>query len=564
MSLSQRQQSRQEKAARTLISKFLLIVSSIVGVLLLADLVGFAGSAGATTWPTPYFPTAPTSISAANSGDYLQLYGISCWSYGNCIAVGESAPVDPLSSNSSPVYVAETNGQWDTHPTPISVPDPSNVPMSNFDSVSCWSAGNCVAVGSYVDSSSHPQLIYDFSVNGRWAATATVASPPTGWTNSYPTGVSCDPTGHCTTVGYGVPTGASHDQSFYAQSSGTTFDAAVELPSLGTSNNLVDAVSCLSAITCVAAGSSDSTSTATTYSETNGVWSVTPVNFGVSGSTYQRLLGISCLSSTDCVAVGGYVLNSYGYDVYATLSGTTWTTTTLPAPWTGGALNAVSCTSPGNCMAVGYYYDPNSYNANIVVQESNGVWTTPVTLPVAPSHANGDYFNGVSCSTAGSCAMAGYATDLSNVGLLASSLGQLTLTTSTIPSGTVGVAYNAALSAQGGTGSYSFAVTSGSLPPGISLDPSTGLLSGVPTTAGSATFTISVTDTSTPNQSASMAFTLSLATGAAKQTLAATGTEVIVPMELSALLIGSGFAFVGSTIVVHRRRRRPAKQASSR
>ena len=53
-----------------------------------------------------------------------------------------------------------------------------------------------------------------------------------------------------------------------------------------------------------------------------------------------------------------------------------------------------------------------------------------------------------------------------------------------LPSGTIGVAYNQTITASGGTSPYTFAVTSGSLPSGLSLDTS-GILSGTPDTAGS-------------------------------------------------------------------------------
>jgi hypothetical protein len=57
----------------------------------------------------------------------------------------------------------------------------------------------------------------------------------------------------------------------------------------------------------------------------------------------------------------------------------------------------------------------------------------------------------------------------------------LTLQPNTIPSGTNGVAYNQLITAVGGNGPYTFAVTAGSLPPGIVLD-SDGTLHGTPTT----------------------------------------------------------------------------------
>ena len=62
------------------------------------------------------------------------------------------------------------------------------------------------------------------------------------------------------------------------------------------------------------------------------------------------------------------------------------------------------------------------------------------------------------------------------------------------PSGQAAVAYSDTLSVTGGTGPYTWAVSSGSLPSGLTLTPSTGVLSGTPTAAGLYTFTVKVTD----------------------------------------------------------------------
>jgi len=64
------------------------------------------------------------------------------------------------------------------------------------------------------------------------------------------------------------------------------------------------------------------------------------------------------------------------------------------------------------------------------------------------------------------------------------------------PSGTaeVGVAYSSALVASGGVSPYSFSITQGSLPPGLTLNSSTGAITGTPTTAGTYNFTAQVTD----------------------------------------------------------------------
>jgi hypothetical protein len=57
----------------------------------------------------------------------------------------------------------------------------------------------------------------------------------------------------------------------------------------------------------------------------------------------------------------------------------------------------------------------------------------------------------------------------------------------------VGVVYSQQLAATGGTGPYTFAVSSGTLPAGLTLS-SSGLLSGTPTTAGSPSLNITATD----------------------------------------------------------------------
>jgi hypothetical protein len=60
--------------------------------------------------------------------------------------------------------------------------------------------------------------------------------------------------------------------------------------------------------------------------------------------------------------------------------------------------------------------------------------------------------------------------------------------------GTVGTAYSSMYSVTGGTGPYTFTITYGSLPPGLSLDKYIGKITGTPTTPGAYTFTAKVTD----------------------------------------------------------------------
>ncbi|MBU8898290.1 putative Ig domain-containing protein [Corallococcus sp. M34] len=60
--------------------------------------------------------------------------------------------------------------------------------------------------------------------------------------------------------------------------------------------------------------------------------------------------------------------------------------------------------------------------------------------------------------------------------------------------GYTGEAYSAGVSATGGQAPYTWAVVAGALPSGVTLDASTGALSGTPSATGTATFTVSVTD----------------------------------------------------------------------
>ncbi|HVI09033.1 MAG TPA: Ig domain-containing protein [Candidatus Binatia bacterium] len=61
---------------------------------------------------------------------------------------------------------------------------------------------------------------------------------------------------------------------------------------------------------------------------------------------------------------------------------------------------------------------------------------------------------------------------------------------------TVGVPYNAVTSVSGGSGSYSFSISSGGLPPGLVLNSQTGSITGTPTTPGTYNFVTSVSSTS--------------------------------------------------------------------
>jgi hypothetical protein len=72
----------------------------------------------------------------------------------------------------------------------------------------------------------------------------------------------------------------------------------------------------------------------------------------------------------------------------------------------------------------------------------------------------------------------------------------ITLSPSTLPPGVTGSPYSQSITATGGTAPYTFAITSGALPLGLSLNATTGLISGVPLQPGLFNFTIRATDAS--------------------------------------------------------------------
>ena len=103
---------------------------------------------------------------------------------------------------------------------------------------------------------------------------------------------------------------------------------------------------------------------------------------------------------------------------------------------------------------------------------------------------------------------------------IASGGSKLTITTTSLPGGTVGAGYSQTLTAAGGTPPYSWAVTDGSLPPGLSLSASGGALTGTPSSAGTFNVTIQVKDAN--SATATQAFTVTIASGGSKLTITTT------------------------------------------
>ncbi|MFW3176630.1 autotransporter domain-containing protein [Xanthomonas phaseoli] len=85
----------------------------------------------------------------------------------------------------------------------------------------------------------------------------------------------------------------------------------------------------------------------------------------------------------------------------------------------------------------------------------------------------------------------------------------VTISPTSLPAATAGTAYSQTLTASGGTPGYSFVISAGTLPAGMTLN-AAGVLSGTPTASGSFNFTVTATDSGVPT-SGSRAYTLTVA-----------------------------------------------------
>ncbi|MEY4173196.1 MAG: hypothetical protein RI900_361 [Actinomycetota bacterium] len=96
----------------------------------------------------------------------------------------------------------------------------------------------------------------------------------------------------------------------------------------------------------------------------------------------------------------------------------------------------------------------------------------------------------------------------------------LAISTASLPGGSVGTAYSATLAATGGAAPYTWSLSAGALPAGLSLNATTGAITGTPTAGGTASFTVRVTDSAarTVTRALSIAVTVPAPPGAFNKT----------------------------------------------
>jgi hypothetical protein len=262
--------------------------------------------------------------------------------------------------------------------------------MSDFEGVSCPTAGHCIAVGELtLDDNSDYTLLAEAWNGSRWSQLQPAV--PTGYAFVYLKSVSCASMTTCEAVGY--TTASDTSRSFAESWNGSSW----KLQATPGADDLW-AVSCPAANNCVAVGG-----------DSSEIWN---------GSTWRPMAmptprgqdvldGVSCSSVKFCVAVGSDGTgNASGFAYADVWHGSTWTLQAVPAP-TGSQysnLDAISCTSPTACMAVGTYtnsaFDEVGYS-----EQWNG--TDYSTQTISLRGGAQDSLNSVSCRSATACVAVG-------------------------------------------------------------------------------------------------------------------------------------------------------------
>jgi hypothetical protein len=381
--------------------------------------------------PSPAGLSLPNGQSQAIQ-DIEGVLSISCRSAGDCTAGGAFRD---RGGHEQAFVVSETKGAWGKA---IEVPGSARLNAGGaafVGSVSCASPGNCAAGGSYTDGSRNVQAFVVSETKGTWGKAIEV--PSSGRLNvagsASVESVSCPSPGNCEAGGfYALPLSpvAGSDQPFVVSERNGTWGKAVKvlgLPPVFEAD--VASVSCPAAGNCGAGGGfedASETSRPFVVSQVHGRWQkatelrgTVPLNGGVIAGVLQ----VSCPSAGNCSAAGTYTDHAgNGQAFVATEVSGRWQRA-IEVPGTAalnvGPLaqaNSVSCVSPGNCAAAGYYSSSNIDIQAFVVSQVNGRWQRAIEVPgTAALNTGGNaQANSVSCGSAANCSAGGFYTDRRN------------------------------------------------------------------------------------------------------------------------------------------------------
>jgi hypothetical protein len=244
-------------------------------------------------------------LAALNNGTLAGINSVSCASVGNCAVTGYYYGRTPEA-----FVVSENNGSWGT-----AIGVPGGFEPATFGSVSCVSAGNCAAAGfsgSITNDASSGPLVAS-EKNGTWGNATAVPGTTASGRNAAGS-VSCASAGNCVAGGSYALSIESPYQAFLVREKNGSWGTAFGGPGLAAlnvdGNASVASVSCKTARNCAAGGTyrdSSGHQQAFVVSENNGAWSKAievrgSAALNTGGSA--QIMSMSCTSAGYCAAVG--------------------------------------------------------------------------------------------------------------------------------------------------------------------------------------------------------------------------------------------------------------------
>jgi hypothetical protein len=260
----------------------------------------------------------------------------------------------------------------------------------------------------------------------------------------------------------------------------------------------------------------------------NVFWQVgSSATLGTNTSFNGTILAQASITLTTGAAMAGRALARTGAVTLASNG------VTAPAP--PGATLSLACSFPSGTVGQSYLSPLVATGGLPPYTYSISSGSLPPGLSLIPS--SGDIFG--TPGTAGAFSDLSRVVDstgagaTSNCGITIAPAGAAVLSlTCASNSGQVGRSYVSSLAAAGGTAPYTYSISAGSLPPGLTLDPSTGALSGTPLTAGTFNYTARVADSTGASATASCGPFI----------VAAAPPPLPVPAPPSLILVGIGMA----------------------
>ncbi|MGW0503167.1 fibronectin type III domain-containing protein [Micromonospora sp. NPDC003241] len=224
---------------------------------------------------------------------------------------------------------------------------------------------------------------------------------------------------------------------------------------------------------------------------------LTPTRDGVTQPTITFDASTTTRTLTGLTASAQYTFRVAAINAYGT--GAASAASAPVVPYTLPGAPTITSVAAGTNAAAITWNAPSSGGAEItgyrLTPYVGGVAQTPITLPASPTSRT---VTGLTAGTTytfriAAINAAGTGPDSAQSAAVTVNASP-TLTFPAPPSGKVSEPYSQQLTVNGGTAPFTWSVSSGSLPPGLTLAPGTGLLSGTPTQAGTFSFTVRVTD----------------------------------------------------------------------